>query len=144
MASLFDIRDKAQRAEGKQPDGVQVNMLAGGYPEATQKLPAQEVTQTGDAAAPPAARRTLAPFLSIDGGRNYRAIYRAVCEYHERNSPPRLGLEYWEKAANDISATANSFSNDPFVFALLSAAYDELEREYKKLEAGREGEENAF
>jgi hypothetical protein len=133
MTSLFDIRDKAQQAEGRQPDGVQL-----------QLQPAEGIAQGGSSEALPAARRTLPPFTSADGRKNYRAIYRAVCEYHERNNPPRLTLEYWERAANDISATANSFSNDPFVFALLSAVYDELEREYKKLEAGREGEENAF
>lgn len=140
MASLFDIRDKAQRAEGKQPDGVQLAIQPADRPKAIQKLTEQSI----DAAAQATTRRTLPPFMSIDGGRNYRAIYRAVCEYHERNNPPRLALEYWEQAAEDINATASRFNNDPFVFALLGAVYDELEREYKTLEARQQDEAYAF
>lgn len=106
MANLYEIRNAARRAEGKQ-----------------QLQPS-------------------APFASADGGRNYPAIYRTVYEYHERNSPPRIGLEYWEKAADDLGRTASLSGNDPFVKELLMAAYSEMEREYKRLEA-QEGMKNA-
>lgn len=126
MASLFDIRDKAKRAEGNPPAGEQLRM--------------QPQSDQGDhAAALEAGGRTLPPFMGTDSGRDYRAIYRAIFECHERNNPPRLTREYWEKAADDINATASRFHNDPFVFALLVAVYDELEREYRKLEERNQG-----
>lgn len=96
-------------------------------------------------------QRQLEPFTGMDKSRNYRAMYRAACNFHERHNPPTVDSEYWknhipgkdeapeaefqywEKAANDIAATANSFSNDPFITGLLVAIFEELEREYKAL-----------
>lgn len=64
--------------------------------------------------------------------RDYRAIYRAVHEYHERHNPPRLAGEYWQSATEDVSRVASALDNDPFAIALLQAVYGELEREYIK------------
>lgn len=69
-------------------------------------------------------------------GRDYRAIYRAVHEYHERHNPPQLTGEYWRAAATDIAAVSNALDNDPFGQALLMAVYAELEREYKRIKPG--------
>lgn len=96
-------------------------------------------------------KRKLEPFTGIDKSRNYRAMYRAACDFHERHNPPTVDreywrthtpgedetpqaeLEYWEKATDDITATANGFSNDPFLTGLLVAIFDELEREYRAM-----------
>lgn len=99
-------------------------------------------------------KRQLKPFTGMDKNRNYRAMYRAACDFHEAHNPPTVDreywrthtpgedetpqaeLDYWEKAVNDIAATANSFSNDPFLTGLLVAIFEELEREYKALREG--------
>ena len=78
-------------------------------------------------------RRRLPPFTGQDPARDYRAMYRAACEYHERNNPPRLGDAYWSSAFEDMMATAARFDNDPFLAGLLLAVYEELEREYKQI-----------
>ena len=62
-------------------------------------------------------------------------MYQAVIDYHRRNSPVRLDDEYWQKAADDLSATAGRFKSDPFVMGLLMAAYDELEREFRAMDS---------
>lgn len=95
------------------------------------------------------AERKLAPFTGIDPRRNYRAMYRAACNFHEQHAPPRVdraywrerGTEnadtpdaesaYWEETAKDMAATAASYHNDPFLTGLLIAIYAELEREYQ-------------
>lgn len=99
-------------------------------------------------------KRQLKPFTGMDKNRNYRAMYRAACDFHEAHNPPTVDreywrthtpgedetpqaeLDYWEKAATDIAATANSFSNDPFLTGLLVAVFDELDREYRALREG--------
>lgn len=98
MTNLYEIRQKAQQAEG-----IQIS--------------------------------TDAPSAFIGtGGNNYKAIYRAVYEYHEKHNPPYLTLEYW-RSATEINELAARFNNDPFAMALLSAVYSELEREYILLKA---------
>lgn len=94
-------------------------------------------------------KRKLEPFTGIDKRRNYRAMYRAACDFHERNNPPTVDIEYWkshspgidetpqaeldywEKAVADMTATANSLQQDPFLIGLLMAILEELELEYK-------------
>ncbi len=96
------------------------------------------VNSTQDAQS--ALKRKLEPFTGIDSSRNYRAMYRAACEYHERHNPPRLdddnGETYWAEAVEDIGVVSSTFDNDPFLMGLLTAIYDELEREYKRLKEG--------
>lgn len=92
--------------------------------------------QASEASTPPAGsplKRNLAPFTGMDKSRNYRAYYRAACDFHERHNPPRLDAEYWDEAAEDMSQVANAFDNDPFLIGLLVEIYTELEREYKIL-----------
>ena len=97
------------------------------------------------------AQRQLEPFTGMDKSRNYRAMYRAACNFHERHNPPTVDseywknhipgkdeapeaeLQYWEKAVEDIGVTAGGFNNDPFITGLLVAIFEELEREYKAL-----------
>lgn len=81
-------------------------------------------------------------------------MYRAACDFHERNNPPTVDIEYWkshspgidetpqaeldywEKAVEDMTATANSLQQDPFLTGPLVAIFEELEREYKALREG--------
>lgn len=80
-----------------------------------------------------APRRPLKPLTGLDPRRNYRAMYRAVCDFHERHNPPTLEGDYWSETADDMTETANRFDNDPFLTGLLLAVFEELEREYKSL-----------
>lgn len=98
--------------------------------------------------AEPALKREIRPFTGIDEKRDYRAMYRAAFEYHDRHNPPRIDreywqthepgvddvpqaeLDYWDKAAQDICEVSNRFGNDKFMMDLLAAIYDELGREY--------------
>lgn len=99
--------------------------------------------------AEPALKREIRPFTGIDEKRDYRAMYRAAFEYHDRHNPPRIDreywqthtpgeadppqvdLDYWDKAAQDICEVSNRFSNGKFMMDLLAAIYDELGREYE-------------
>ena len=96
----------------------------------------------------------------IDEKRDYRAMYRAAFEYHDRHNPPRIDreywqthepgvddvpqaeLDYWDKAAQDICEVSNRFGNDKFIVDLLAAIYDELGREYA--DARRQAAEQPF
>lgn len=66
---------------------------------------------------------------SIDGKRDYNAMYRATHEFHKRHTPPRPDESYWQKVADDMTAVAKRFNSDPFVISLLISVFDELERE---------------
>lgn len=46
--------------------------------------------------AEPALKREIRPFTGIDEKRDYRAMYRAAFEYHDRHNPPRIDREYWQ------------------------------------------------
>lgn len=118
--------------------------------KASDTLSALSFTDTTDAPKQALKRKTEA-FMNASGTRNYKALYRAALDYHKRHSPPTVDsaywqthiagendppeaeLQYWEKAANDASATASAHDNDPFLIGLLLAVYDELEREYNAL-----------
>lgn len=96
----------------------------------------------------PALKLEIRPFTGIDEKRDYRAMYRAAFEYHDRHNPPRidreywqthtpgiddtpqLEIDYWEQAAQDIGEVSNRFGNDKFIIGLLCAIYDELGAEY--------------
>ena len=82
-----------------------------------------------------ALKSGYSPFTGIDARRDYRAMYRAACDFHERHNPPCLDdeMEYWTQAADDMSEVAARFDNDAFLIGLLIAVYNELEREYKRL-----------
>lgn len=78
-------------------------------------------------------KRQLKPFTGMDKNRNYRAMYRAACDFHERHNPPTLEGDYWSETTDDMTETANRFDNDPFLTGLLVAIFEELEREYRAL-----------
>lgn len=77
---------------------------------------------------------------SIDGKRDYNAMYRATHEFHKRHTPPRLDEGYWQEVANDMTAIAKRFNSDPFVMSLLVSVFDELERECKAMQEGATGQ----
>lgn len=71
----------------------------------------------------------LKPFGAVSPDRNYRAMYRAACNFHERNNPPENTDAYWAKAAADMAAVSSEFQGDAFLRGLLLAIWDELGRE---------------
>lgn len=112
--------------------------------------------QLDDAAEALAILRQLADIASTLHmlARDYRAMYRKAFEYHKRHNPPTVDIEYWkshspgideappveldywEKAIEDMAATADSIQQDPFLTNLLVAIFEELEKEYKALRDG--------
>ena len=101
----------------------------------------QHVLNSTQKAASPSQRK-LEPFTGIDKRRNYRALYRAACDFHERHNPPRLhDAEYWDKAAEDMEQVSSAFGNDPFLIGLLVEIFTELEREYKALREAASSDE---
>ena len=135
---MIEIKRKGQTAAEMPADRAQ--MPAAG-------LDAQErgITAPG---TEPALKRKIRPFTGIDERRDYRAMYRAAFEYHDRHNRPRIDreywqahtpgiddtpqaeLDYWDEAAQDICEVSNRFDNDKFIIDLLAAIYDELGREY--------------
>jgi hypothetical protein len=109
-----------------------------------------EIKRNQQQTAQQGAGRTMPPFTGTDQHRNYRAMYRAACDFHERHNPPRVEaaywkshipgtddpppseVEYWQRTAQDASDTATAQGNDPFLIGLLAAVYEELEREYEQ------------
>ena len=86
----------------------------------------------------PALKGQIKPFTDVCSSKDYRAIYRAVFDFHERHNPPELDLTgepggYWWTASEELMQLAEQFGNDKFANALLLAVFDELEREYKIL-----------
>lgn len=100
-----------------------------------------------------AAPQTSSAFTDHTGGRNYKRLYRIAHDYHQRNNPPIVVLDYWkdhtpgvddipeaeamywERASQDIGAASAAGGSDPFLTGLLLAVYAELEREYEALRA---------
>lgn len=125
--------------------------------------------QSGPVAPPPSAPVILPEslraasegkkeaFTDHTGGRDYKRIYRAAHDFHRRNSPPEVvrdywkdhkpgeddtpeaEAQYWKRAAQDLAETASAGGGDSFLLALLSAVYEELEREYKAIRAEASG-----
>lgn len=100
-----------------------------------------------------ASERKTEAFTDHTGSRNYKKLYRIAHDFHERHNPPTVVREYWQdhtpgedtppeeelrywtEAAEDLAPTVASGDNDPFLQALLSGIYEELEREYKAIRA---------
>lgn len=49
--------------------------------------------------------------------------------------------EAWIAAAQDIGETSAKGGNHPFLMAMLTAVYDEFDRQYKAMHTGKEGEQ---
>lgn len=80
-----------------------------------------------------AQKRQIEPFRAFDGTRDYLAMYRAVCNFHKKHSPPRLddAETYWTETAADADEMVQRFKEDPFLNGMLLTVYEELEREYE-------------
>lgn len=80
-----------------------------------------------------AQKRQIEPFRAFDGTRDYLAMYRAVCNFHKKHSPPRLddAETYWTETAADADEMVQQFKEDPFLNGMLLTVYEELEREYE-------------
>ena len=103
--------------------------------------------------APPPPTKAQDALTDHTGGRNYKRMYRAAHDFHQRHNPPTVEreywkdhtpglddtppseLEYWNKLAQDMGTSAASVGaeSDPFLISLLIAVVDELEREYKAM-----------
>ena len=128
---MIEIKRKPQPAQTAQESPQQ--------PHKSPTAPggAQAINNTPEAQN--AQKRPLKPFTALDGS-NYRAAYRAVCEFHERHNPPRLdddgGENYWNTVTEDMGEIAERFNQDPFIIEMLIAVFGELERQFKLLRDG--------
>lgn len=111
--------------------------------------PAQDIS--------PSERRKR-PFTGMGGKRNYRAMYRAACDFHEQHNPPLVNveywkahqpgsadpppeeLEYWRRTWEAAAAIGKRAGNDPFIIGMLVAIFDELGREYDAIRAAAYGQ----
>lgn len=89
-----------------------------------------------------AQNRRKSPFMSADGRRDLTAVYRAVFDFHKRNSPPVLDAptadyDYWAEVGKDFWKTSREFNSDPFVMDMLLSIMKDLEREYSKAKQER-------
>lgn len=94
--------------------------------------PAAEQCRNSDGStrAAQATRRQAAPFTGRDPGRDYRRIYRALFDFHERHNPPSGDADsYWAAVCDDMTQLCQAFDDDPFLMDLAAAVFAELERE---------------
>lgn len=141
---LKDLQRAAQITAQREQRGDQLTLGD------LERTPNEPRTNLGPTAAAPAAeqrmnsdggthvaqgmRRQAAPFTGRDPGRNYRCMYRVACDFHERHNPPRVEDDcYWDAVCDDMTAIASGHQQDPFIIGLLTAIFEELEREYKQL-----------
>ena len=165
MVNLYDIRKRAQEAADPQHENTQIIQSQTEMPFKGAET-GLESFEPSFAVNPPsenenALKRLKTPLTGNDAKRNYRAMYRAACNYHERHNPPAVEsaywqthipgedetpqaeAEYWADAARDASKTASSFKQDPFFIGLLAAVYSELEREYSTMREAAANEQSA-
>ena len=118
---MIEIRRKGQQAATEAHRGAETPFTA------------QGVKQGGESSAQPvpALKRPLKPFTALDSSRNYRALYRAACDFHERHNPPTLdSLDlYRADVEADAARPAAQFGGDPFLVSMLHAIKAELNRE---------------
>lgn len=88
-------------------------------------------------------------FTGIGNGQDYRAMYRAVFDFHEQHNPPRVDTVYWQthtpciddtpqsevdfwaQAWQDLRKVCEAFNNDQFIIAMMGAVMNEINREYE-------------
>lgn len=131
---LKDLQRAAQLTAQREQRGEQLTIGdVERTPDEPRTKPVQEsaapaAEQRGAAAQP--TRRQAAPFTGRDPGRDYRRIYRALFDFHERHSPPRGDADsYWAAVCDDMTQLCQTFDNDPFLMDLTVAVFAELERE---------------
>lgn len=61
-----------------------------------------------------------------------RDIFRAVYTFRQKYQYPFSGTAFWQQAADDMAVIAARYGNHPFAQALLVAAYEDIEREYRE------------
>lgn len=165
MVNLYDIRKKAQEAADQQRNSAQNIQSQIEMPFKGTETGIGALEQYSAINPSPnnksALNRLKTPLTGIDAKRDYRAMYRAACNYHERHNPPAVEraywqthipgadetpqaeAEYWADAARDISDTASRYGQDPFLMGLLTAVYSELEREYSAMRESTAKEKSA-
>lgn len=138
---LKDLQRAAQETAQREQRGEQLTLGdLERTPDKPRTKPVQELAapaaeqrgnSEGSAHVAQAARRQAAPFTGRDPGRDYRRIYRALFDFHERHNPPRVEAEgeYWAAVCDDMTQLCQTFDNDPFMIDLAVAVFGELERE---------------
>lgn len=71
----------------------------------------------------------------------YGRFFRLAYDYMARWQPCPANPDAWIAAAQDIGKTSESGGNNPFLMDLLTAVIEELERQYKAKEQGKEGQQ---
>lgn len=122
-------------------EGIETPFSASAAPDKTKAAP------------PPISplQRKIEPFTGHDKSRDYKRMYRAAHDFHQRHNPPTVNrdywkthkpglddtpeeeLSYWDNVAKDLGETAYTGNNDPFLTGLLVQIMEELEREYKAI-----------
>lgn len=100
---------------------------------------------------PPPSGGKGAPLSDHSGSRDYKRMYRAAHDFHQRHTPPHVEREYWRthrpgedeppetelrywtETAEDVGKTSAAGGNDPFLMDLLTAVMSEIEREYNAI-----------
>jgi hypothetical protein len=107
--------------------------------EAAQRLceaiPARGEEEHHPATSDTAQRRTDGT-SSLTGGtpwESYRAMYRAVFNFHEKHSGTKKTPADWEEISAEAEAIAAKYGGD-FIYDLLSCVYCELDRQHSKAE----------
>lgn len=70
----------------------------------------------------------------------YSSIYRAVYDFHKRHAPCPVTLEEWEAMQEDVAAVSYKHGNDKFIMDMLTAVYNELERQYNIIKGGTDAD----
>ena len=102
-------------------------------------------------AEPEASAPQPTGFTDHTGKVDYEALYKAAYDFHKRNSPPVVDLEYWkdhmpgkderpeketaylDRVSQEISSMVSEFHNAPLAWGMCHAIMRELEREYKEI-----------
>jgi hypothetical protein len=69
---------------------------------------------------------------------NYKKDFRAAYEFMARWQPCPSDLDAWKAAACDVGQVSAAGGNTPFLMDLLTAVYNEFDRQYKQNQEGEE------
>ena len=109
--------------------------------EAAPQIRCEAILAKGEGRDHPAAsdtaQRRTDGTSSLTGGtpwESYRAMYRAVFNFHEKHSGPKETQADWEQISAEAEAIAAQYGGGDFITDLLSCVYCELDRQHSKAE----------
>lgn len=68
----------------------------------------------------------------------YKGFFRAAYDFMARWQPCPSDPDAWIDAARDVGQVSEAGGNDPFLMDLLTAVYNEYDRQYKRTQEGEE------